>query len=1355
MKSLTHLLYRICIVFFLLGITTYAVGQNSPKAAKSFEKAKKLIEKGKYDNVLTLMYEAIVEEKKLEENQDRKFIGDIWSLYARFYISENYYGAASQYFFLAALSYQQGGASNEAQLALQQVSYFEDSARKYQSQFAFHSWLTEREYTRYPVASIDKTVGDTTWFTMNIGSRDSVIAGQTGWFVTIYDSKNPDRYVEAIGQTKVISIEYGKSQWYLVLSDDGKTSGFKPQIGDLNYTQVGSNPLAYDGLIEQLTKFHIPFMSDKNLPLYTYQTGQQMSLEKSEEAIIEVMRDIIVGTAKSLYDPDSDDLTEDIDSGAFKGMNMWEAMLITKTTDVKAFLRYVINYPHRYMGRKFRIDETYATWVINYTPTNDDDANLIASLYKEVHTAQDWQTWEEAYGRYLRITEFDFSKIQSDIYSIVNQQQLDSAIVLIDRWTGLAEKYGYQQERRDFELIRAWVYQNLGQYDKAEELYLSLLKEVPKDHNIRWQLGLMYLTTEDLFKALPEFEFVKDTMSQYAYGHGMYGWTLLKLGRFKSAEEHTYKAYMLDSNDATYAMNHGHSLMLLRKYQEARKYYMKALEVAGARSTFDQGIIADFDEFIKNGWEVEQIEREKTHLTSQWDKHYVYKALANEYFTKGQQLESSERYREAALVFDSAISAEHQGNFIRYGILRNYHRWSAYNYYKDKNYDSSLARYMSGWDINLKYINDPELEMDDLEAISNLNDWLDNDVMEDMFDKMKDAVQRKLQGKQRSNDLYFISIGTNGTRKNGYKHATHDAELMASVVGERAQRIFDKSHIYICNQDRKDSVKNAFKNVIINSKPGDCFILYYTGYTSNDKLVVGQDTIDNEQILAWLSSMSASKKLLLLDAVNSSLIDQYAAEQRDNDRDFLAESIGFLVSDGRVELPETKVSLFTSFLTEGITGNAATTWQNNFQKDTSTTLAYVTSKSLEGFMYGNMSSGNLQFDLKSYSKGVDFPLTFVSANTYSVDTIPPMIYIPNVVSSDGKRGGKTKIVTISKNVGGQALDESGITEITVNGISVPFSQNGKFNLNQNFTNAWTKLVISAKDGKGNIATDSFIINKSTEKLVDPTNLNTTQTNYALLFATSNYDEWSPLENPLKDARRIGKLLSEYYGFKVDLKIDQTIEQMDSIIEYYTEQINYAPKDQLFVFFAGHGHYRPGKGGFIVAKNSELNGSLRSYLEFNDIQRYFNDIYSCNHIMLVFDVCFGGTAFDKTDVRNYSESDLQFIRDSTARFVDMKSKIKSRLFITSGSLEYVPDESQFAAKFVETLESKGAKKGSILTFDDFTDNLQLMSMAPKDKMPTTPRYGGFGDHQDGGEFIFMYKPAKAKSGFDPKSAPSMQ
>ena len=253
--------YSIVVLIFIC-TASQSSAQNSKKAKKSYDKALKLIEKGKYDDVFSLLLGAVMEEKELEEGQDRKFIGEVFALYARFFVSETYYGAASQYFFLAALNYQRGGHIAEAQAAIKLVSFYEDSARKYQSFYGFESWNTEREYSRYPVSSIDKTSGDTTWFTMDLGIRDSIRIDQSGWFVAIYDASKPERYIEALGQTTVVSIDQGRSQWYMVMSDDGKASGFTPQIGDLNYMEIGANPDAYDGLIQQLTRFHIPFLGD-------------------------------------------------------------------------------------------------------------------------------------------------------------------------------------------------------------------------------------------------------------------------------------------------------------------------------------------------------------------------------------------------------------------------------------------------------------------------------------------------------------------------------------------------------------------------------------------------------------------------------------------------------------------------------------------------------------------------------------------------------------------------------------------------------------------------------------------------------------------------------------------------------------------------------------------------------------------------------------------------------------------------------------------------------------------------------------------------------------------------------------
>jgi hypothetical protein len=434
----------------LILLLTFSIGfaQNSPEAGKAYEKAKKLEQKDKFPKMFEAMIEAITLETKLEDGQDREFVGDIYFHYARYFIGKEHFGSASQFFFLSALNYQLGGHTAKAQSTFQQVAFFEDSARLHQSNYVFSFKNTDKEYTRYPISSIVKTAGDTTWFTMNMGKRDSLTIGQSGWFLSIYDDQIPERYVEALGATTLVSMEFGRSLWYMVMSDDGKTSGFVPQLGDLNYLQVASNPESLDGLVEQLTKYHTLFLSDYNKPFYSYDIGQQIAGPKSEGAIIAAMRDVIVSTATLIYDPETSDHTELLDSGAFKGYNMWEAMKMTTTSDVRAYLRYVIDNPHGYMGQEFRIDEYYASWILKFTPASDDDHNVYWSSYRAVSTTEEWDDWKKDHAKYLKLSSFDFSKVDSFIYTISASQGNDSALKLVSQWLDLTKDYEYKVAHR-------------------------------------------------------------------------------------------------------------------------------------------------------------------------------------------------------------------------------------------------------------------------------------------------------------------------------------------------------------------------------------------------------------------------------------------------------------------------------------------------------------------------------------------------------------------------------------------------------------------------------------------------------------------------------------------------------------------------------------------------------------------------------------------------------------------------------------------------------------------------------------------------------------------------------------------
>jgi hypothetical protein len=150
--------------------------------------------------------------------------------------------------------------------------------------------------------------------------------------------------------------------------------------------------------------------------------------------------------------------------------------------------------------------------------------------------------------------------------------------------------------------------------------------------------------------------------------------------------------------------------------------------------------------------------------------------------------------------------------------------------------------------------------------------------------------------------------------------------------------------------------------------------------------------------------------------------------------------------------------------------------------------------------------------------------------------------------------------------------------------------------------------------------------------------------YAVLFATDQYDNWTDLVNPIYDSKAIAKELQERYGFEVKIIENADQDKVFNTLREYA-QLNYKPQDQLMIFFAGHGQYDETFGeGFVVARNSlAVDPGKTSFISHNRLRSIINNI-KCEHTMLVMDVCFGGTfdpllaasrnAYDKIDNMEY-------------------------------------------------------------------------------------------------------------------------
>lgn len=240
-----------------------------------------------------------------------------------------------------------------------------------------------------------------------------------------------------------------------------------------------------------------------------------------------------------------------------------------------------------------------------------------------------------------------------------------------------------------------------------------------------------------------------------------------------------------------------------------------------------------------------------------------------------------------------------------------------------------------------------------------------------------------------------------------------------------------------------------------------------------------------------------------------------------------------------------------------------------------------------------------------------------------------------------------------------------------------------------------------------------------------------RTDYALVFATDQYDNWPDLVNPVFDARTVAEELRKTYGFKVEIIENATQNEILKKLRDYIEK-KYKPLDQLFIFFAGHGNYDATFGeGYLVPKEALAKDEAKtSYLSYNRLRSVVNNI-PCEHVFLTMDVCFGGT-FDQALASSRGLEGDEYKEKSAAEFITQKLTYKTRKFLTSGGKQYVSDgipgkHSPFARALIEALRSKGGRDG-ILTLSEITPFVE--------KLKITPRSGEFGDNAPGSDFVFV-------------------
>lgn len=227
----------------------------------------------------------------------------------------------------------------------------------------------------YPVAALLGQRGDSTLVRVAGGRDDGLYPGSRGtararW--TSGDStRNGDDY---LGQAEVLTADRDSSTVVVRLARPADPAG-RLREGDLVAlgSRVPRPPRA--GLLSDLLRLRIEFLGTSRQELTPRRAILRFDGDSLERVVLDSLLASVRETANLLQDDydSTSSLGAPLKGGRYRGRSVMQVMLAATPGDLLAFLRFVRSYPGKYMGSRWRVDETFATWVLNDGPFGDDE----------------------------------------------------------------------------------------------------------------------------------------------------------------------------------------------------------------------------------------------------------------------------------------------------------------------------------------------------------------------------------------------------------------------------------------------------------------------------------------------------------------------------------------------------------------------------------------------------------------------------------------------------------------------------------------------------------------------------------------------------------------------------------------------------------------------------------------------------------------------------------------------------------------------------------------------------------------------------------------------------------------------
>ena len=231
--------------------------------------------------------------------------------------------------------------------------------------------------------------------------------------------------------------------------------------------------------------------------------------------------------------------------------------------------------------------------------------------------------------------------------------------------------------------------------------------------------------------------------------------------------------------------------------------------------------------------------------------------------------------------------------------------------------------------------------------------------------------------------------------------------------------------------------------------------------------------------------------------------------------------------------------------------------------------------------------------------------------------------------------------------------------------------------------------------------------------------------HALIIGNNDYrtPDYPDLLTAINDAKKIGSLLKNKYGFKTQVLLDADRYSIMNAVSILRKSLK--PDDKLLVYYAGHGVLDETTGqGYWLPVDAEPE-NIANWISATDITDALTGI-NARHALVVADSCFSASLLRSVNQPGLDEQEALLNRLNSKR---------SRTVLTSGGLEPVQDDgggihSVFAKALITILENNDDLLEAGKLFIQLRDKVILNA-------DQTPQYAPIRKAgHDGGDFIFV-------------------